>query len=171
MAIDAIKLIIDGEEVEKALLSYAIKEKRPGPGIFHGVTPEESGEIFKDLTEYDEGQLIFAEGDIADGAYYIVEGKVKAVTFSSDSKEIELGELVEGEVFGEMALIDNKARSASVFTVTPCKLAFIDNKAFNEFMESKSELSFRLMGFLCLSIFWRILRLDKIYADIKKVFR
>ena len=171
MAIDAIKLIIDREEVEKTLLSYAIKEKRPGPGIFHGITSEESGDIFKDLKEYDEGQLIFAEGDIADGAYYIVEGKVKAVTFSSDYKEIELGELVEGEVFGEMALIDNKTRSASVFTVSPCKLAFIDNKAFNELMESRSELSFRLMGFLCLSIFWRILRLDKIYADIKKVFR
>lgn len=171
MAIDALKLIIDGEEVEKALLSYATKEKRPEPGIFQGITPEESGEIFKDLKEYDEGQLIFAEGDIADGAYYIVEGKVKAVTFSSDYKEIELGELVEGEVFGEMALIDNKNRSASVFTVTPCKLAFIDNKAFNKFMESRSELSFRLMGFICLSIFWRILRLDKIYADIKKAFR
>ena len=171
MAIDALKLIIDEEEVEKALLSYTTKEKRPESGFFHELTPEEIREVFKDLTEYDEGQLIFAEGDIADGAYYIVEGKVKAVTFSSDCKEIELGELVEGEVFGEMALIDNKARSASVFTVRPCKLAFIDNRAFNEFMESKSELSFRLMGFLCLSIFWRILRLDKIYADIKKVFR
>jgi CRP-like cAMP-binding protein/sugar phosphate isomerase/epimerase len=171
MAIDALKLIIDGEEVEKALLSYAIKEKRPESVFFPEITPEESREIFKDLKEYDEGRLIFAEGDIADGAYYIVEGKVKAVTFSSDHKEIELGELVEGEVFGEMALIDNKTRSASVSTITPCRLAFIDNKRFNEFMESSSELSFRLMGFICLSIFWRILRLDKIYADIKKAFR
>jgi len=100
-----------------------------------------------------------------------VEGKVKAVTFSSDYKEIELGELDEGEVFGEMALIDNKPRSASILTVTPCKVAFIDNKAFNEFMESRSELAFRLMGFICLSLFWRILRLDKFYADIKKAFK
>lgn len=171
MAIDALKLIIDGEEVEKTLLSYAMKEKRPELGFFHGLTPEESREIFKDLKEYDEGQLIFAEGDIADGAYYIVEGMVKAITFSSDYKEIELGEIAQGEVFGELALIDNKARSASVLTITPCKLAFIDNKAFNDFMESRSELSFRLMGFICLSIFWRILRLDKIYADIKKAFK
>lgn len=171
MAIDALKLIIDGEEVEKALLSYAIKEKRPEPEFFHGLTPEESREIFKDLKEYDKDQLIFAEGDIADGAYYILEGRVKAVTFSSDYKEIELGELGEGEVFGELALIDNKARSASILTMTPCKLAFIDNKAFYEFMESSSELSFRLMGLICLSIFWRILRLDMIYADIKKSFR
>ncbi|HJX34264.1 MAG TPA: cyclic nucleotide-binding domain-containing protein, partial [Desulfatiglandales bacterium] len=171
VAIDALKLVIDGEEVEKALLSYAIKEKRPEPEFFQGLTPEESREIFKDLKEYDKGQLIFAEGDIADGAYYIAEGKVKAVTFSSDYKEIELGELGEGEVFGELALIDNKARSASVLTITPCKLAFIDTKAFNEFMESRSELSFRLMGLICLSIFWRILRLDMIYADIKKAFR
>ena len=170
-AIDALKFVIDGEKVERSLFSYTIKERKPEFALFHGLTQEESREVFKDLKKYDRDQVIFAEGDIADGAYYIIEGRVKAVTFSSDYKEIELGELGEGEVFGEMALIDSKPRSASILTVTPCKLAFINNKDFNEFMESQSELSFRLMGFICLSIFWRILNLDKIYADIKKAFR
>jgi len=170
-AIDALKLIMDGENVERILPSDLIMDGELESGLIQGLTKEESLEVFKDLKSYDRDQLIFAEGDVADGVYYIVEGKVKAVTFSSDYKEIELGELDEGEVFGEMALIDNKPRSASILTVTPCKVAFIDNKAFNEFMESRSELAFRLMGFICLSLFWRILRLDKIYADIKKAFR
>jgi CRP-like cAMP-binding protein len=171
MAIDALKLIIDGEKVERSLFPYTMKEIKPELGLFDGLTQEEIREVFKDLKKYDRDQLIFAEGDVADGAYYIIEGRVKAVTFSSDYKEIELGELGEGEIFGEMALIDNKSRSASILTVTPCKVAFINNKDFNEFMESQSELAFRLMGFICLSIFWRILKLDKIYADIKKVLR
>jgi CRP-like cAMP-binding protein len=162
---------VDGEKVERSLFSYTINEKKPEFSLFHRLSHEESREVFKDLKQYDEGQLIFAEGDIADGAYYIVEGRVKAITFSSDYQEIELGELGEGEVFGEMALIDSKHRSASILTITPCKLAYINNKDFNEFMESQSELAFRLMGFICLSIFWRILNLDKVYADIKKSFR
>ena len=120
---------------------------------------------------YGSNKPIFIEGDEADGAYYVLEGRLKAVTLSSEHKEIALGELVGGEVFGEMALIDNKPRSASVYTITPCKLAFINRKHFNEFMGARSELSFRLMGFICLSLFWRIIRLDKIYADIKKAFQ
>ena len=171
-AIDALKLIImEGENIERVLPSDLIMEGEPESGLIHGLTKEESLAVFKDLKSYDRDKLIFTEGDVADGAYYIVEGNVKVVTFSSDYKEIELGELGKGEVFGEMALIDNKPRSASILTVTPCKVAFIDNKAFNEFMESRSELAFRLMGFICLSLFRRILRLDKIYADIKKAFR
>ncbi len=171
MAIDALKLIIDGEKVERSLFPYTMKEIKPELGLFDGLTQEEIREVFKDLKKYDRDQLIFAEGDVADGVYYIIEGRVKAVTFSSDYKEIELGELGEGEIFGEMALIDSKPRSASIITITPCKVAFINNKDFNKFMESQSELAFRLMGFICLSIFWRILKLDKIYADIKKVLR
>jgi len=171
MAIDALKLIMDGERIERFLFADTIKEKKPELGLFHGLSQKESREVFKDLKKYDRDQLIFAEGDLADGAYYIMEGRVKAITFSSDHKKIELGELGEGEIFGEMALIDSKPRSASILTVTPCKVAFINNKDFNEFMGAQSELTFRLMGFICLSIFLRILNLDKTYADIKKAFK
>ena len=105
------------------------------------------------------------------GAYFIIEGKVKVVGLSPHFKEVILGELGEGEIFGEMALIDEKPRSASVVTITPCKVAFINKKTFNEFIEIRSELSLRLMGFICLSIFRRILRLDMLYSNIKKKIR
>ena len=113
-------------------------------------------------------QPIFAEGDKGDGAYFILEGRVKVVALSPGFNEILLGELGEGEIFGEMALIDEKPRSASLVTLTPCKVGFISKTAFNEFIGSRTELAFRLMGFICLSLFRRILRLDKLYSDIKK---
>jgi CRP-like cAMP-binding protein/sugar phosphate isomerase/epimerase len=167
-AIDALTIIMDSDK-ESLSLNF-LREGKPEEGLFPGLNQEESRYVFKDLKSYDEDQLIFAEGDDADGAYYIMEGSVKAFTFSSDYKEIELGELRKGEVFGEMALIDDQKRSASILTITPCKMGFIDKKAFNEFIKSRSALAFRLMGFICLSLFWRILRLDKIYADIKRAF-
>jgi CRP-like cAMP-binding protein len=76
--------------------------------------------------------------------------------------------LGEGEIFGEMALIDEKPRSASVVTLTPCKMAYISNKAFNDFIETRSKTAFRLMGFICLSLFGHVLRLDRLYSDVKK---
>ncbi|MFC1867905.1 cyclic nucleotide-binding domain-containing protein [Thermodesulfobacteriota bacterium] len=169
-AMDALKLIVDYDRGKGPILADFIKEKRPKTNFFPALTSEESGKVFRDLKTLDKDQLIFAEGDKADGAYYLLEGKVKAVTFSPDYEELLLGELCEGEIFGEMALIDDNLRSASILTITPCKVAFVNKKLFNELMDSHSELAFRTMAFICLSLFWRILRLDKAYADIKKAF-
>ena len=143
----------------------------PKSNLLPSFSQEEARKVFKELKEYEADQLIFAEGDKGDGAYFILEGKVKAVTSSSEYEEIMLGELGKGEIFGEMALIDDKPRPASILTVSPCKLAFINSKVFNEFIETRSDLAFRFMAFICLSLFWRILRLDKVYADIKRAFK
>ena len=97
-----------------------------------------------------------------------MEGKVKVVALSSISGEIILGELGVGEIFGEMALIDERPRSASVVTMAPCKLGFINKVLFNEFIETRTDLAFRLMNFICLSLFRHILRLNEFYSNIKK---
>jgi CRP-like cAMP-binding protein len=138
--------------------------------LFPTVTEEEAKNVFTERRTIDPNELIFAEGDRGDGVYFILEGKAKAVTSSTTRSEIVLGELNRGEIFGEMALIDDKPRSASVITVTPCKIAFITKKDFNEFIEAHSELAYRLISLICLSLFRRILRLDKAYADIKQHF-
>jgi CRP-like cAMP-binding protein len=169
-AIDALGLIADISNINQPELSDIANGEWPEVNLFPKLTRAEAREIFKELKSYDKDQLIFAEGDKADGAYYILEGSVKAIIFSSDGKEVELGHIGEGEVFGEMALIDNMPRSASILTVTPCKAAFINTNDFKKFIESRSDLAFRLMGFICLSLFWRIIRLDKVYADMKKIF-
>ena len=127
--------------------------------------------VFQGLKVFDADQLIFSEGERGDGAYLVFEGNVKAVTLSSSHEEITLGELGRDEVFGEMALIDDQPRSASIVTTTPCKLGFVDRKAFNGFIETRSDLAFRLMALICLSLFRRILALDSVYSDIKKALR
>jgi len=171
-AIDALYLILDGEKQNVPTIEEGIKEEpMPKTNLLPSFTQEEARAVFRELKEYDADQLIFAEGDNGDGAYFILEGKVKAVTFSSEYEEVILGELSKGEVFGEMSLIDDKPRSASILTVSPCKLAFINTKEFDDFIEARSELAFRFMAFICLSLFWRILRLDKVYANIKRAFR
>ena len=169
--VSALNLIRSGDKMETMGFDHIMqKEIKPKKDLFPTITQEEARTVFRELKAFDRDQFIFAEGDRGDGAYLILEGKVKAVTFSKDYKEIILGELGSNEIFGEMALIDEKPRSASIVTITPCKVAFIARKEFNEFAENGSELAFRLMAFICLSLFRRILLLDQIYADMKKAF-
>ena len=87
---------------------------------------------------------------------------------SAEDEKIVLGEFGRGEIFGEMALIDNKPRSASVVTITPCKCAFMEKKAFSKYIETRSDLAFRLKAFICLSLFERIIMLDQEYVDLKR---
>ena len=157
--------------------NMGIFEELVAPDYYDHVFEQQGRENLKNLFTtafegfpdwYENIEDIIAEGDKGDGAYFILEGKVQVSALSQDFKEILLGELGEDEVFGEMALIDDKPRSASVVTLTPCKLAFVGKNAFNEFIETRSELAFRLMGFVCLSLFRRILRLDRLYSDVKK---
>ena len=167
--IRALYIFFNGyEEGLPSLEQAESKIKREKADFFPTLTKEEQAQIYQEERSFEAEQPIFAEGDKGDGAYFIIEGRVRVIGLSPHFREVILGELGEGEIFGEMSLIDEMPRSASVVTITPCRVAFIGKKTFNEFIEARSELSLRLMGFICLSIFRRILRLDMLYSDIKK---
>ena len=167
-AINALCLMAEGCNVKRGEGKSLDATLRPKGDFFPTITSEEARIVFSETRTFDAGQTVIAEGDYGDGAYLILEGKAKAVTSSEGDKNIVLGEFDRGEIFGEMALIDDKPRSASVVTITPCKFAFIEKGAFSRYIETQSNLSFRLMAFICLSLFKRIVTLDKEYMDLKK---
>jgi CRP/FNR family cyclic AMP-dependent transcriptional regulator len=71
------------------------------------------------------GEAIFREFDMGAEMYVVLEGEVE---ISIGSKVVET--LGPGEPFGEMALIDQAARTASAIAKIPCKLAVITERRF-----------------------------------------
>ena len=65
------------------------------------------------IQRYSNGDIIVSEGIVSNNAYIILEGKVN-VTKKVDKKSILINSLNKGEVFGEMGLISQTVRSASV---------------------------------------------------------
>lgn len=82
------------------------------------------------------GEIIFSEGDIGDSLYIIVTGKVKA-----HNGDITLNYLEAGQLFGEMALLDAEARSASITAVEPSLLLKLDQIHFYELMAEYHDIS------------------------------
>ncbi|MBW2310548.1 MAG: hypothetical protein DRG87_03990 [Deltaproteobacteria bacterium] len=82
-----------------------------------------------------------------------------------------LGDLGKDHIFGEMALIDDKPRSASVVPITDCELAFMSKERFDRLMQTKSDLAYAFMSSVCLSIFRHIVRLNGWYLMVKKEFQ
>ncbi|MCD6035158.1 MAG: two-component system response regulator [Rickettsiales bacterium] len=66
--------------------------------------------------QFKAGDVIFKEGDKADCIYFMLSGKV-SITRNQGGKTVTLATLEKDAVFGEMALIDNKPRSANVIAL------------------------------------------------------
>ena len=82
----------------------------------------------KQGTNYSPGQGIIEAGTLGQSMYVVVEGEVEVRV--GDRVVDQLG---AGSIFGEMALIDDAPRSATVIAKTDCKLVEVDRRRF-EFM-------------------------------------
>ncbi len=75
---------------------------------------------------YYKGDEIIRQGDEAMRAYYLDYGRVEVIVKDEDSDhELKVEELEEGEIFGEMALINNEERSATIRALQTCSVSVI----------------------------------------------
>ncbi len=81
------------------------------------------------IQRYSNGDIIVSEGIVSNNAYIILEGKVN-ITKKVDKKSILINSLNKGEVFGEMGLISQATRSASVVAVGNVTIGVIEREQF-----------------------------------------
>jgi CRP/FNR family transcriptional regulator, cyclic AMP receptor protein len=89
--------------------------------------------------------IIIAAGDPTDSLYIILSGRLKVMMSDADGKEVILSMLGPGEFFGEMGLIDDNPRSASVVAVEPCDLLVITRRDFRKCMADNLEMAMAVM--------------------------
>lgn len=90
------------------------------------------------------GQTIFREGDDGDSLIIILEGEVEVLK-NSENGQILLAKLGHGEVVGDMALLDGETRSATVRTLTDCKLIRIARADFDFLLQVRPSLNRAIM--------------------------
>jgi CRP/FNR family cyclic AMP-dependent transcriptional regulator len=86
-----------------------------------------------------------AAGDPTDSLYIILSGRLKVMMSDADGKEVILSILGPGEFFGEMGLIDDNPRSASVVAIEPCELMSITRRDFRKCMADNAEIGMAVM--------------------------
>jgi CRP-like cAMP-binding protein len=90
-----------------------------------------------------------------------LQGRVKISTMSAEGKEVVLNILGTGELFGEIALIDGKDRSADATVMESAELVVIDARDFMPFLEARPDLATRLLVMLCERFRW----VNDLYED------
>ena len=90
------------------------------------------------------GDYIFREGEFGQHAYIINSGTVELVKFTGDQQSV-LAELEKGALFGEMAIIDSSARSASARAKTECVLKVVSEEQLKKHLSSSPTASLDMM--------------------------
>lgn len=100
-------------------------------------------EFFQSETDFftvPAGELIFRQGAPADSMYVLLEGEAEV---SINSRIVEQAEA--GALLGELALIDQSPRAATVVAKTACKLLPIDSARFHQLVAQTPEFATHVM--------------------------
>ncbi len=79
---------------------------------------------------YAANEMIFAQGDSGDRLYILVRGQVAVLATDAQGREQQIEILEDGDHFGEMALLHDKPRSATIKTLTPCVVISLSRHRF-----------------------------------------
>jgi CRP/FNR family cyclic AMP-dependent transcriptional regulator len=98
--------------------------------------------------EFPKNAFVITDGDSSDSLYVIERGKTKVFLIDENGKEIILNMLGPGEYFGELALLDDAPRSASVMTLTPCRFTIISKSQFQQCIVENPRIAITLLQHL-----------------------
>ncbi len=98
---------------------------------------------------FTNGQMIFKKGDPGTSMMAVLSGRVRISAYSIDGREIILNMVDPGHLFGEIALLDGKERSADATAMGKTELLILDRRDFLPFLEKNPKSAVQLIEVLC----------------------
>jgi len=95
------------------------------------------------------GEIIFQKGDAGNSLYAIQKGSVKISVPGGSGREAMFNILGAKEIFGEVALLDGRPRTADAIAITDCELYAINRRDFLALLHREPKLAIRIIELLC----------------------
>src|ERR1700682_2645041 len=102
----------------------------------------------KTILEFDKGQNVFEQGDVADTVYYIQKGKIKLTVLSDQGKEAVVGILEPGQFFGEGCMNGHKLRISTTTAMERCLITAITKPAMIAALHDEPKFSELFLAYL-----------------------
>ncbi len=129
----------EGQEAEFAKRRFVLLKPKTNAVYF-----ESNSDL---LRVYPKDTMIMSESQSGADMFIIQEGQVK-ISKVIDGKEVTLALLKKGDMFGEMALLENKPRSASAIANENCRLMTVNRQNFDQMVATQAQLIARLTTML-----------------------
>ena len=114
-----------------------MQEKLRNVPLFADLSDEDLDDLARAITvqQLGKGEMLFEEGDQGETAYVIDDGEIEILKISGD-RQVLLNVLGTGDVFGEMALLDNSPRMAGARATVPTSLLAIKKTTFDNLLDT-----------------------------------
>ena len=114
---------------------------------------------------YEAHSNVVIEGELSWGIYVILDGIVGILKSNKMTGDVyDIGQLRAGSFFGEMSLIDDNPRSATIRALTDCSVFYISKDAFNQFLNKSADLKMRFYQSCIQDLVRRLRDLDDNYV-------
>lgn len=116
--------------------------------IFSGLPVEHLEAICRlaNMRRVPRGTTVVLAGDSTDFVYFVLNGSLKVLVGDEDGREVILTILGQGDVFGEMGVVDDSPRSATVVAVASSDLVVFSQADFRHILQTEFDVCLRLMG-------------------------
>lgn len=118
---------------QKTKQATALLDRLAKNAVLRSLPPHEVHAMIPHLRDYeiDEGATLFKQGDDGDAMYLIDQGSLGIyVAMEDDPEPKKIGEIGDGDIVGEMALIKNAPRSATIIAQTDTRMMRMEKDAF-----------------------------------------
>jgi CRP/FNR family cyclic AMP-dependent transcriptional regulator len=150
--------------------------------LFDGLAPERLDALARQCVwrNYEAGKRIISRNAADRDVYVLVSGRVRITTYSQGGRQVTFRDIAAGEVFGEVAALDDKPRSADVIALEAALLASMAPAAFRKLIADEPLLGERVMkrlAGLVRSLSERVIDLstlgvqNRIHAEILRLAR
>jgi CRP-like cAMP-binding protein len=107
-------------------------------------------------------EMLFSKGDPGDRLYLVTHGTIRVGVLSADGREVTYGLIRPGQLFGEIAVLDNGPRTADASALEASELLAFERRHVLELLAHNPECTLRLVTILC----QRIRQADQLLEDI-----
>lgn len=106
--------------------------------------------------QYQPGEEIIRQGDTGVGLFILTDGRVR-VTQNRQGETFDLGVLEHGQVFGELSLLDDLPRTATITAIEPCQVIIVPIWDFRAALRDNPSMSLNMLS----SLSQRIRRIEQ----------
>ena len=114
--------------------------------------------------EYQAGEVICSQGEAGDRMYVLQSGRAQVLR-SEAGRDVVIGELQAGDIFGEMSIFDRSPRSATVRAEGRATVMTLDKKAFLRRVHEDPSLAFHVLK----KMSERVRKLDEELSALREI--
>lgn len=106
--------------------------------FFKGLKVSEFTELAGIMKEinYKKNSIIIHQGDLSRSLFIVLHGRLKVFATDDEGNQTIFTFLTNGDIFGELSLLDDAPRSATVYSLEDCTLLSLDHAKFKDFIDS-----------------------------------